>query len=166
MMASAASQPVGIDWRNLIRVGFELVNLQRRGDPPTDEHVRRAISNAYYALFHALATSNADVLIGRPHDTMTAVAWTRVYRAIEHGAAKNQLRQHRQELSTAAQAFADTFIGLQDLRHSADYDPNVTFTGLEAAVWLGLVEQVCVNYLQVDRGERLYIATLTLLRRR
>ena len=43
-----------INWYNLINAGRSLLNPQRDGNPPTEEHIRRAISSAYYALFHAL----------------------------------------------------------------------------------------------------------------
>ena len=56
-------------------------------NPPTDEHIRRAISSAYYALFHALATSNADVLIGPPQDQKTAEAALWTLGGVPHGPA-------------------------------------------------------------------------------
>ena len=61
MTTPAYPSPNAINWYNLINAGRDLLNPQRNGNPPTDEHIRRAISSAYYALFHALATSNADV---------------------------------------------------------------------------------------------------------
>ena len=76
------AMPRAISWRNLIFAGRDLLNPQRNGEPPTDEHVRRAISSGYYGLFHALASSNADVLIGTPHDPINVAAWTRVYHGL------------------------------------------------------------------------------------
>jgi hypothetical protein len=61
MTPPANLPPNAISWQNLINAGRNLLNPQRIGDLPTDEHIRRAISSAYYALFHSLATSNADV---------------------------------------------------------------------------------------------------------
>ena len=166
MTQPGSAMPHAISWRNLIFAGRDLLNPQRNGEPPTDEHVRRAISNGYYGLFHALASSNADVLIGTPHDPITAAAWTRVYRGMDHGPAKRELRQHRQEFSTGAQNFADLFGELQDRRNSADYDPGAVLTGHQATVWLAMAEFVCIDYLQVDRDERAYIASLTVTRGR
>ena len=164
MTRPAYPSPNAINWYNLINAGRSLLNPQRNGNPPTDEHIRRAISSAYYALFHALATSNADVLIGPPQDQKTAEAWTRVYRSLNHGPAKQALRRHRQEFSLGSQIFADTFSDLQNQRHSADYDPNAVFTGNQPTIWLAEAEVAIIDYLQVDRSERAYIAALTLVR--
>ena len=164
MTRPAYPSPNAINWYNLINAGRSLLNPQRNGNPPTDEHIRRAISSAYYALFHALATSNADVLIGPPQDQKTAEAWTRVYRSLNHGPARQALRRHRQEFSLGSQIFADTFSDLQNQRHSADYDPNAVFTGNQPTIWLAEAEVAIIDYLQVDRSERAYIAALTLIR--
>ena len=115
------------------------------------EGSRRAISSAYYALFHALAASNADALIGAPQDRITAAAWSRVYRGLDHGTARRELQRHRQEFSAGSQIFADTFHNLQYRRHSADYDHNAVFTGQQATVWLAEAEVAIVDYMQ-DTG--------------
>ena len=166
MTTPAYPSPNAINWYNLINAGRDLLNPQRNGNPPTDEHIRRAISSAYYALFHALATSNADVLIGPPQDQKTAEAWTRVYRSLNHGPARQILRRHRQEFSQGSQIFADTFSDLQNQRHSADYDPTAVFTGNQPTIWLAEAEVAIIDYLQVDHSERAYIAALTLIRGR
>ncbi len=81
MTTPASLPPTPIDWRNLIQAGRDLLNPQQTGLAATDEHVRRAVSNAYYALFHALADSNANALIGSPNDVATAAAWSRIFRS-------------------------------------------------------------------------------------
>ena len=48
-----------MDWIELIGAGRLLASGQ-----PSQEALRRAISTAYYAMFHALATSNADLIVG------------------------------------------------------------------------------------------------------
>lgn len=67
---------------------------------------------------------------------------------------------------TAGQNFADVFAGMQDLQHSADYDPTVVFTRFEATAWLALAEVICIDYFWTRRDERAYIAAPTLLRGR
>ena len=51
---------------------------------PRQADLKRAISTAYYALFHAMAKNAADLLVGvgsnRPDK-----AWTQTYRALQHG---------------------------------------------------------------------------------
>ena len=64
--------------------------LAESGDaPPTQVRLCRAISTAYYAMFHCLAMSAADLFIG----TVCSPAWHRTYRALERGRARSACRQ-------------------------------------------------------------------------
>ena len=60
--------------------------------PPSEADLRRAISTAYYAVFHTLAASNAELIAGQPQSSVSAYAWERVYRRLDHGRARNNLR--------------------------------------------------------------------------
>ena len=71
-----------MDWEVLIVSSRALASPIPPDDQPKDEALRRAISTAYYAMFHALATSNADCIVGPPRDTMASHAWDRVYRGL------------------------------------------------------------------------------------
>jgi len=119
-MTPTTRPPAPVDWRNLIWAGEDLLNPP--GGWPTEEHIRRAVSNSYYALFHALAASNANVLVGTPQDAVDEEAWTRVYRGLDHGKARRELQQLQGGLSVEAQYFADVFTLSQENRHLADYD--------------------------------------------
>lgn len=92
---------------------------------PKSVYLRRAVSDAYYALFHALALMCADQLVGA---TMrNSGAWTRIYRGLDHGRAKSELqRRDVQTLDPAVARIAATFVQLQEDRHAADYDPVST----------------------------------------
>ena len=166
MTTPDSAPPAPVDWRNLIQAGRDLLNPQHLGRLPTDEHVRRAVSNFYYALLHGLAGSNASALIGPPGDELTAAAWSRVYRGLDHTTARRELLRHRQEFSVQARRFADAFADMQQLRHTADYDHNATITINEVSTWLDDTEGTILNYLQSALSERIYIATLTLIRPR
>ena len=89
MTTPEAAQLEAIDWRELLRAARSLLQPDN-GASPSDECIRRAISNAYYAMFHALAASNADVIVGPPHDDLTAEAWIRVYRGLDHSTASRR----------------------------------------------------------------------------
>ena len=158
--------PAPVAWRNLIQAGRDLLNPQPTGNSPTDEHVRRAISNAYYAMFHALAESNATALIGFPNDAATMAAWPRAYRGLDHGAARRELQRHRPEFSVQARGFADRFNIMQGFRHSADYAPTASFTVQHAIAYLDRAEAAILAYTQTALSGRLYIAALTLIRPR
>lgn len=163
-MTPTTRPPAPVDWRNLIRAGEDLLNPP--GGRPTEEHIRRAVSNSYYALFHALAASNANVLVGTPQGAVDEKAWTRVYRGLDHGRARRELQQLQGGLSVEAQYFADVFTLSQENRHLADYDPGVAFAVYKTAVWLEVAEYTCESYLQADRRERAIIAALTTFDRR
>ncbi|MCY3692134.1 MAG: hypothetical protein OXI54_07800 [Chloroflexota bacterium] len=166
MTTPDSAPPTPVDWRNLIQAGRDLLNPQQLGRLPTDEHVRRAVSNIYYALFHALAESNASALIGSPHDALTAIAWSRVYRGLDHTTARRELLRHRQEFSVQARDFADAFADMQQFRHTADYDHNAVIPINQVSARLDDTEGTILNYLQAALSERIYIATLTLIRPR
>lgn len=166
MTTPARPMPAPIDWANLIQAGRDLLNPQQSGQPPTQEHVRRAESNAYYAMFHSLAQSNATALVGPLTNPTTAAAWSRIYRGLDHTTARRELQRNRQELSFRARNFADTFRDMQERRHSADYDPNVVIATNDSAIYLDRAESAIVGFTQIAPDERVHIATLTLVRPR
>ncbi len=166
MTTPANPTPVPIDWANLIQAGRDLLNPRQLGRLPTHEHVRRAVSDAYYAMFQALAHSNALALIGTPTDPDTAAAWSRIYRGLDHTTARRELQRHRQEFSLQARDFADTFRDLQELRHSADYDPNAAIPANDGSIYLEVAESAILGFAQITPAEKVYIATLTLVRPR
>lgn len=53
---------------------------------PRQADLRRAISNAYYSLFHAVATAAADDFVGRTKRSSPRYAL--VYRSIDHGSLR------------------------------------------------------------------------------
>jgi hypothetical protein len=97
--------------------------------------LRRAISDAYYALFHAAAIGAADEFVGRGRQSTPFYAL--VYRSIEH----RSLRQLCEDLGRptipsrylpyipaggaglGVREFAAAVVDLQPKRHAADYDP-------------------------------------------
>ena len=109
--------------RDLITTARSLTELDRRR--PTQANLRRAVSTAYYAVFHLLARTAADLLIGRKRNA----AWHQVYRALEHGNAKNACRnkQAMRRFPRDIQEFAKKFVALQDARHQADYSYELTY---------------------------------------
>ena len=87
--------------------------------PPAPARLRRAVSTAYYALFHCLAASAADLFIGAARSS----AWHRTYRALEHGRARSACRQAQamREFPVEIRNFAEVFVALQKARQEADY---------------------------------------------
>ena len=86
---------------------------------PTQARLRRAVSTAYYAVFHCLAATAADLFIGQQRTP----AWHRVYRAVEHGRARSVCREAQTTPSYPEEIryFAKRFVALQKARQQADY---------------------------------------------
>ena len=158
--------PEPINWMELIAAGRATLVPQPPATQPAPAAIRRVISTAYYAVFHALAANNADVLIGPAHNQLTADAWIRIYRGLNHNHARSQLQQNRTNLSAGVRTFADLFRDLQIERHNADYNPQATFTARTATTWLNEAESAINDFLQTSRTERAAIAILTLVRSR
>lgn len=105
------------------------------GGAPRQADLRRAISSAYYALFHAIATRVADDLIGQGQRQNPRYALA--YRSVAHSSlrrlceevAKPKPRAKYSAFVPGASfgndllAVAVALIELQENRHRADYDP-------------------------------------------
>ena len=107
--------------RGLIETARTLAEAGR--GRPAQARLRRAVSTAYYAMFHCLAALAADLFIGRKRSP----AWHRTYRALEHGRARNACQQGpaMREFPVAIRHFAEIFVMLQAERQKADYALNV-----------------------------------------
>ena len=112
---------------NLLAVAEELVQFQR--GRPRQANICRAVSTTYYALFHCLAGSCADSLVGKAGSSHGGPAWNQAYRALEHGTARRRCQRitSLQRFPLGIRNFADLFVDLQEKRHKADYDPGAVF---------------------------------------
>lgn len=155
-----------MQWQDLITASRLLTAAPHPNTQPLQDSLRRAVSTAYYAMFHALASSNADCLVGIPHDPLTEHAWSRIYRGLNHNAAKRNLSQDRSLFSPRIRHFTEIFSQLQDQRHLADYDPNTTFTISETLALIDLAEAAIESFMQTNADERKVVAIQSLIGRR
>ena len=105
----------------------EALAVKERGKPK-EASLRRAVSTAYYALFHELNRTVANSL-ARFSSPWSVYAL--IYRAIDHQTARRLFERARRpdsdELRAIGSPIADigeVFIRLQVERHRADYDPE------------------------------------------
>ena len=127
--------------------------------PPTsDADIRRVISTAYYALFHTLAASNAELVAGQPSSTMSAHAWNRIYRRLEHGRARNNLRADRNLISQNGHDFVRLFTEAQGHRLQADYDPNAQLNLSLALNVITRADAAVRSFAQLTEEERRFLA--------
>ena len=106
------------------------------GGAPRQTDLRRAISNAYYALFHAIAIAASDDLAGSTH--RNTPRYSLVYRSIDHRSLRGVCDQAlKAKLSAKYSAYApkggfdanlramaSVLVELQERRHLADYHPG------------------------------------------
>ena len=153
-------------WQDLIETSRLLTTTPHPNTLPLQDSLRRAVSTAYYAMFHALASSNADCLVDTPQDPLTEHAWSRIYRGLNHNSARRNLLQSQGLFSPPIEHFAGRFAQLQDQRHMADYDPSMTFTLPETLAWIGAAEEAIEGFMQIDADERRLVAIQALIGRR
>jgi hypothetical protein len=105
------------------------------GGAPRQADLRRAISNAYYAIFHAVATQAADDFARRTQ--RQTPRYGLIYRSIDHSSlrrlcedvikttlpAKYSRYQPMGGFGPDLAAVATAIVDLQEKRHLADYDP-------------------------------------------
>ena len=157
-----------MNWRNLMDTARQLAGQTQPQQPgrPRQEPLKRAVSSAYYAMFHALCQSNADTIIGRRSDPVSRLAWTRTYRALDHRQAKNRLTQALRGLPPQARSFSERFGVMQEQRHAADYNPHIIFAREEVLNLLEAADTATREYMRMPRNERRAVAAVVLLQDR
>ena len=134
---------------------------------PRQVMLNRAVSTAYYALFYALCYSNASVLTGRTAGRPPyPLAWTRTYRAMDHGPASDAMRRQAANMPVALRNFIATFRFLQEQRHRADYDPEARFRRSEVVSLINRSETAIQTFFSANDSERRTLAAVVLLRAR
>ena len=135
------------------------------GAPLTQARRRRAVSTAYYAMFHTLAASAADLFIG----TVRNPAWHRTYRALEHGRAKSACRQGQtmREFPVEVRDFARAFVVLQIKRQQADYALDApAYEKSDVLGYIDSAERAISRFEQADVDARRRFAAHVLFRQR
>ncbi len=123
---------------------------RRERTRPRQASLRRAISTAYYALFHFLIRETVRQI----GPNLSEENHNRVYRWFDHGAMIRVARAFSQQVvrtqnpkDTLVQQndpgvmfIAENFAKLQELRHLADYDSSAVFLRAEVLDMISLVE--------------------------
>ena len=156
--------------RDLIRIARQLasgVTGGRRGRPRQAE-LRRAVSAAYYALFHHLALCCADRLAGSTRANRNESAWRQTYRALEHGHARNQCDNQSAMRAFPAEirVFARRFVYMQGQRQQADYSPTATYSRRWVMQIVDETEEALTSLESSSSTDRRAFAIHVLFRRR
>ncbi len=145
------------------------------GAPASDSRVRRAISTAYYAVFHAALAAAAERFMGG--DAKGSSGYGLLYRGFEHRRmkdiceavtrttprAKYRAALGRVKLHPNLYTFCNEFVGLQQLRHLADYDPQATFFQEDALAAVASAKQAVAALNTAPPNERADLLALLLV---
>ncbi len=148
-------------------------------DPePSQAQLRRAVSTAYYALFHTVLRAAAQRFAGLGKEDSAAYAI--LYRSFDHRhmknvcedlqtstlSAKTRQQLRRNAVSQHTRDFVGNFPDLQEKRHSADYDPTGRLLPSDVAALVDGAEVAIEAFERIDPDERADILALLMVRAR
>jgi uncharacterized protein (UPF0332 family) len=134
--------------------------------PYSAAYRRRAVSNAYYAVFHALAKTCAISLLQRPDQD--SEEYHRIYRALDHGPLRDAFNRAPLKDNERVTAIGSVVVKLQHERHRADYRPpnKDLFPLAEAQELVDQARLVIVQIGNLDPIDRISLVTSLLFRER
>jgi uncharacterized protein (UPF0332 family) len=138
----------------------------RSSGPPRQVDLRRAISDAYYGIFHATLAAAADWFVGSSKRSTSP--YVLVYRSVSHGAVRElclevmkpvpsrSLMRHlpRGGFGPDFKFYAEMLLELQEKRLSADYDPQKRYRRLDAVAAIGAAQQALTRFKNATEAER------------
>jgi len=166
---------------DLLEQAEHLVSRERK--KPKQASLRRAVSAAYYALFHLLVAEAARllsptqppglrVLIGRAfnHADMRNVC-----KGLIQGSAAAGRNRPSNDIPAATRSLLslplepalvsvlEAFVELQEARHQADYDLQKTWNRLDAATHVGTARNAFASWQTVRRAPNAAVFAAALL---
>ena len=135
---------------------------------PRQTDLQRAVSDIYYAMFHALATACANTLAGANYNARRQPEWRRIYRSLEHGYVRRQCndRTAMAQFPPEIRRFAQHFTVVQREREKADYDPESNLTRREVLRLINETEEIIAAFDRTPADRRRAFAIHVLFRNR
>jgi hypothetical protein len=142
--------------------------------PPRQVDLRRAISSAYYSLFHATLIALADEFVGVSQ--RTTGRYVLVYRSVDHRTLKDicsEISRPKPSQKFAPyfppngfgpniEAFALAAKDLQEKRHRADYNPEPRFKTSDAKLAIRTARTAISRFAGANAEARKGFLTLLL----
>lgn len=156
---------------DLLRQAELLARHDRRR--PRQANLRRAVSSAYYALFHMLTADATAKLL--PRSARTArLAFVRAFGHMEMAEACRAMANPRtgvvalfpNGIPPQLVQVGRAFIHLQQARHEADYDLRRAFTRSEAQHFVSMARNAFLAWAQVRKTDaaRVFLVVLIAIR--
>ena len=134
--------------------------------------LRRAVSAAYYGIFHFVITTAVDLFVGS--ENRESEQYSAAYRTVKHAWLSDLCEHLRGSLKPKKPPhapgsdffgplinFATNVAVLQELRHSADYDPSFNVAPDEARIAIKVAREAVRLFQGASEKQR--VAFLTLL---
>lgn len=145
---------------------------------PRQVDIRRAISSAYYAIFHAIITAAADQFVGVTNRDESRYGL--VYRSVDHGwlrrlceevqkpalSAKFRRYAPKAGFSPNVVAFAAAAVDLQEKRHFADYDVMIRMNRSDAVLAISTARAALARFNGAGQVDKLAFLSLLLFQPR
>lgn len=133
---------------------------------PRQVDLRRAISNAYYAVFHATLTAGADYAVGRGR--RSSAQYGLAYRSVDHRIFRELCKEVQKTTLTAKYlkhaprngfgsniaSFAQAVVELAIRRESADYDPLANFKRSDSRLAITLGRRALSRFQRASKARR------------
>jgi uncharacterized protein (UPF0332 family) len=141
---------------------------------PRQADIRRAISAAYFAIFHATIAGAVDQFVGVTNRDRSRYGL--VYRSVSHAWLRDLCKEvQKPTLSNRFKryapstgfgpnitAFAAAVVELQEKRHSADYDVMIRVNRSDAALAIATARAALKRFSKASRTRRLAFLSLLL----
>jgi hypothetical protein len=141
---------------------------------PRQADIRRAISAAYYGIFHGIITRAVDQFVGAT--SRDKCQYGLAYRSVSH----LRLRELCSEVQKSTQSqkyrphvpspgsgpeiisFAQAVVELQEKRHSADYDVMISVNRSDAVLAIATAKAALAGFDKANQQEQLAFLSLLL----
>jgi hypothetical protein len=145
---------------------------------PWQANLRRAISAAYYSVFHTVLTAAADMVVGQTAGT--GGLYELVYRSVAHTWLRDLCQDMRKRpmpqrykryepqggFGQDMTAFAEIVMQLQEARNEADYSPSLHISRLETIILLSHTRAAFNHFNTAPASDRRAFLTLLLFQPR
>ena len=155
---------------NLIATARTLVGASSQETDPeqSQTHLKRAVSTAYYAMFHAVCANAAALLPDEIDEPAAPAAWLQAYRGPEHTHVRNQCRNAglMAPFPPDIRNFAHSIVQIQSHRNQADYNPRSDFSRFDVLEIIDDAERAINQLSSASAAIRRAFAITILLRNR
>ncbi|MDE0344033.1 MAG: hypothetical protein OXK82_12855 [Deltaproteobacteria bacterium] len=155
-----------MNWQEFIDLARRLVSAPW-ADGLHQTQLRLAVGAAYYAMYHALTRSNADLrsFVGDSSWERTLPEWQRVYMALVGDDAWRRMRADFSAHPENIRRFVNVFLGVHERCLLAEEDPTAVFSPAEVQEWVQRAEGAIMACWSVEPAHRRAFALRVLLER-